>query len=392
MFACAFNTNIDHIVEVAGSSVERACRSLASCDALEDETVGAQCIKDETDVLAALMYCMRTGTGREVLMDDYAPVANLKLSGTDRLGGNAANTAGGLSVLGCTSILNVAAPSTRQMALIPNERLSVPLDEPSDVELVHTVLEFRQGDVLRVGEKSVRAKESDRLILTYDPLNTMMVVNDAFERTLLEGLGEVSAVLASGLHLIRKTHDGRRSIALLKEIYGARPELKVHVELGSPVNLEAMMDTVRSLRGVLFSISMNEHEAMEIFGGGWSEQHTRERMHRFAEHMDVHTLCIHSTHVVYCISREPSLAVRAAELGARCAGLLALHGRLVAQRPDIALPWSAAGVRSISKLSTLSWDEHSEVFVPAHRVEKVATTTGLGDAFTAGFLSVLGSA
>jgi len=391
MFACAFNTNIDRIVEVAGSSVERACNNLASLEALDDESAGVQCIEDESDVLEALMYCMRTGTGREVLMDDYAPLAHLELSGTDRLGGNAANTAGGLSVLGCTSILNVAAPSKRQMALIPNERLSVPLDEPSDVELVHTVLEFRQGDVLRVGKKSVRAKESDRLILTYDPLNTMMVVNDAFERTLLEGLDEVSAVLASGLHLIRKTRDGRRSIALLNEIHDARPELKIHVELGSPVNLEAMMDTVRSLRGVLFSISMNEHEAMEIFGGRWDEQHTRERMHRFVEHMDAHTLCIHSTHVVYCMTREPSLAVRAAELGTRCAGLLALHGRLVADHLDTPLPKSASGVRSISKLSPITWDEHSEVFVPAHRIEKVATTTGLGDAFTAGFLSVLGS-
>lgn len=391
MFACAFNTNIDHIVEVAGASMIRAVGGLAQRDVLEHGGSMPERIEDGSDVLAALVYCMRTGVGREVLIDDPSPVGALGLSGTDRLGGNAANTAGGLSAIGHTSLLNVAAPSPRQMALLPQDGVHAPFDEPSDVELVHTVLEFKRGDVLKLGDVSVRAKESDRLILTYDPLNTTMRVNDAFERTLLERLDEVCALLAAGLHLIRSAHDAHRSMALLRSVHRARPELRIHVELGSPVSVDAMMEAVDSLRGVLFSISMNEHEAMEIFGGEWSEPSTREHIHAFVEYMGVHTLCIHSTHVVYCMTREPSLATAASELGTRCAGMLALKGRIRADDLHIPLPHSDAGIRKISQLSPLTWDGYSEVFVPTLAVEHVATTTGLGDAFTAGFLKVLGT-
>jgi len=106
MFVCAFNTNIDHVIRLSGKMVEALCRDVG-CDF---ETFPSS-IEDEVDVLSALLHCMKKGVGREVVIDDPAPIERLGLSGVDRLGGNAANTAAGLAALGRPALLNVAAPS-----------------------------------------------------------------------------------------------------------------------------------------------------------------------------------------------------------------------------------------------------------------------------------------
>jgi len=275
------------------------------------------------------------------------------------------------------------------MALIPSG-VHVPLDVHSEIDLVHAVLEFTRGDVVHIGSGRVVVPESDRLIITYDPLNTRMVVSKAFEEELFEGLEGVSAALASGFHLLKRRRDAHEVVALLRRVHALRPELRIHSELGSPADVGVLKDVLNSLRGVLFSISMNEQEAAELFGGSWSSVEARQRMHEFFEHMEMHTLCVHSTHVVYCMSREPEVAARAAQLGARCAGVLALCGHVSRDNLDIPLATSVKGMHTIAQLSPLEWDGHVEVLVPAYHVEHRATSTGLGDAFTAGFLKVLG--
>jgi len=380
---CAFNTNIDHVVRLSGSAVEALCREVGYEDA------HPSIIEDEVDVLSALLYCMREGVGREVVIDEPTPLENLGLSGIDRLGGNAANTAAGLAALGSPALLNVAAPSKRQMTLIPSG-VYAPLNAFSEIDLVHTVLEFTRGDVVHVGDRRIVVPESDRLIITYDPLNTRMVVNRAFEKELLEKLDGISAALASGFHLLRRRRDARDVVALLKRIHAQCPKLKIHAELGSPADVRVLWDVVRSLKDVLFSISMNEQEAAELFGGSWSGMGARERMHEFFEYMGMHALCVHSTHVVYCMTREPEVATSAARLGARCAGVLALRGHVSRDNLHVPLATSTIGMRTIARLSPLEWGGHSEVLVPAYHVEHRVTSTGLGDAFTAGFLRVLG--
>lgn len=384
MFVCAFNTNIDHVIRLSGNVVEALCRDV-ECDF---ETPPSS-IEDEADVLSTLLHCMREGVGREVIIDDPTLIEGLGLSGIDRLGGNAANTAAGLAALGCPALLNVAAPSRRQMALIPSG-VRAPLDAPSKIDLVHTVLEFTRGDVVHIGDRRIVVPESDRLIITYDPLNTRMVVSKAFEGELLGGLEGLSAALASGFHLLKRRQDAHEAVALLRRVHALCPELKIHTELGSPADVRVLTDVVKSLRGVLFSLSMNEQEAAELFEGSWNSVEARQRMHEFFEHMGMHTLCVHSTHVVYCMTREPDVVARAAQLGARCAGVLALCGHVSRDNLNIPLATSAIGMRTIAEFSPLKWDGHLEVLVPAYHVEHRRTSTGLGDAFTAGFLKVLG--
>ncbi|RLG22609.1 hypothetical protein DRN72_01405 [Methanosarcinales archaeon] len=142
---CGFNSNIDRVIKVSNGVLN------------ELERTGA------TNVVETILSHMKSGKGKEYVVDRDIALMLSHLRGEDRLGGNAANVAKVLSLLGDEPMLNIVSPDV--LPLVPEGIIVPPVS--TEGECVHYVFEFERGYF-----ENIFIKNSDRVIFTYDPLNS----------------------------------------------------------------------------------------------------------------------------------------------------------------------------------------------------------------------------
>ncbi len=278
---CAYPVNLDAVCDIRGEDVTRLiARSLNI-----EKIALVKAIASREDLISSLLFCMREGSGAELLIESRTAAREIEesFSWRYRLGGNAGIMANALASLGARPVLNAPALGNKLSKMLQAQvavPLSGELDYPGDAEkagssaafadddLVHFVFQFKEGDAVFTRQGRIAIRSNDRFIATCDPVNTRLFSNEHFDAYCLENIRDFDGVLLSGFHLVPL--QGHRQvfsekISQIKSWKDRNPDLFIHMELGSfqsPRIIQSLLDMLMQIP--VDSIGMNEDELAAI--------------------------------------------------------------------------------------------------------------------------------
>lgn len=426
---CCYNVNIDSVCTIDGAKVAKYI-NIGDYE-IKDPN---DCIRDMDDFLALLLLCMKNGTGGEYPLETPDAIRDSSLlvkdSPTLRLGGNAGIAADVLSGLGASLVIpNVAALSGRQADLLSGDAIRIPCYRDggggSDIALlkprdavrdeegaVHYVFDFKKGEEITLPDTDRRiiAPENNRIIATYDSVNTALHVDSAFREFSDAHVTEMDGALVSGFHLLRNTYpDGstyldhaRRAIKQLKGWKSSNPDLRIHFESGDFFERNIRDHVISCISDVVDSIGMNEEEFLGD-DADFSATGIIEKSVRTIDELQISRLCVHAMDFIVSVL-DPGYIDHESEIDALNAGAIAAAARAKAGSVNPAslqlamndVKPSYAGVRECSEVQGrfngksigngvhLELNDYSICIVPSLLCEHPVTTVGLGDTMTAG--------
>lgn len=400
---CAYNVNLDAVHNISGGKISELIgrEGDAPVPRLPER------ISHMDDFLSGLLFCMKTGSGTELLIDnpETADLIKSLFSWEDRLGGNAGNMANALAALGAEPVLNV--PSlTRKLASLLHPNIRIPangkLVTPSDAVRnedgpVHFVLQFGKGEIVDVpGERIITPREN-RLIATYDNLNGMIYTDPDFDAYCARHLGDADGALVGGFHLVplsdyKELLDRRiNQIELWKR---RMPDLFIHAEMGNfqrPVVMAYLLERLSA-----DSIGMNEDELWTLrgFGPGWKG--VLEAARDLRSTLGFARICIHTKDYIMSVIRDlinPEDELDALAFGADVAATLVATGNISRPLPgpgevnptgaSILEEFIRSGAKPSGRGAYMLSGDDAVCLVPSQDVRHPKITVGLGDVMTA---------
>jgi ADP-dependent phosphofructokinase/glucokinase len=396
---CAYPVNLDAIHNVRGEEIARLLEG-----AREGEPKICEKIADLDDLVSSLLFCMQSGSGAEILIEkeEVARRIEASFSWHHRLGGNAGIMANVLAARGAMPVLNAPALSKRMAGMLhPCVRFAIQgsLVEPNQAvnerEMVHFVFEFAAGTAVKTSGSEVVAATSNRLIATFDPLNSRLYTDSDFDSFCRKSIRNFNGALISGFHLV--PFSGFREIyeekmAQIASWRDGNPELYTHAEMGSFQRPEIMKYLVASLPAD--SIGLNEDELALICGPASGWRATLAAAERLRRSLELQRVAVHTRDYILSVMLSLIPAEEEAKAlicGADAAATLASTGSLEGELP---LRVNPAGLKArdefISEGATpsgrgafVTCGEAIATLVPSLQVDHPRFTVGLGDTATA---------
>jgi ADP-dependent phosphofructokinase/glucokinase len=296
----AFNTNVDAVVQVNMSDFFTHWSSFYHGSAPLEFPTGN--LRTREELMRALIVAFRRGAAKEFLLSCPSPLDStepLHQILQSNFGENASLQMGGQAgIVGNTMALfdigrvYVHAPSLSPLQtqlFFPHESLVASYDEgegkwkqarnslrASDSSMVHWIFEFQAEDVVVVEGESIRCPKSNRLIATYDPLNSRVERNAHFVEAVAHAIQNDAArredaviphgiVFLSGFHLafgengVRDTNDAVADV----EEWRAKGVI-VHLEIASTPDPMVLMHIVDTIASKMDSMGLNDQELLDV--------------------------------------------------------------------------------------------------------------------------------
>lgn len=393
---CAYPVNLDAVHNVRGEEIASLARGLVP-EAKER-------ITSREDLISALLFCMQEGSGGELLIEGerVASLIESSFQWLYRLGGNAGIMANVLATLGALPVLNAPALSRRMAGMLhPAVRVPVsgslkePLIAAGETEMVHFVLQFTEGETVTALKRSIVAPKDNRLIATFDPLNSRLCSSPDFDAYCLDRIDDFDGAIVSGFHLVplsRYQEIFEQKIAQIESWRKARPGLYIHAEMGNFQQTRIMEHLLPRLP--VDSLGMNEDELAAVAGTrpGW------QGILKAAEHLrhdlDLFRVCVHTGDLILSVMRgsmPPEDEVRALIRGADAAASLAATGSVRGPPPAEVNPigmqareeFRRDGAKASGRGAFMNYGEVVVSLVPSLLARRPRFTVGLGDTTTA---------
>jgi ADP-dependent phosphofructokinase/glucokinase len=392
---CAYPANLDAIHNLSAEEISLHCP--------QAEPGSREGISSLGDLCAALLLCLQEGSGKELLIEkeDVARKIEGSFPWRYRLGGNAAIMADVLAQLGAQPVLNAPALSRRMAALLHpgvrvplNGLLTEPLLAAGDQEMLHFVLQFSQGTSVVTSRSSLVAPRANRLIATYDPLNSRLAATKDFEGYCSRKIGDFAGALISGFHLV--PYPGfekifRPRIEQVQSWKDRNPELYVHAEMGSFQKAAMMERLMKDLPAD--SIGLNEDELAMVSQAGQGWRACMAAAERLRDRLEISRVAVHTGDYILSVTREfipAEKEVAALAKGAEAAAAVAATGRIGGAVAAQVNPEGQAAAREFCKEGGRPWGRGAyqagdviRCLVPALQVRRPSFTVGLGDTTTA---------
>ncbi len=437
----AFNTNIDGIINLERNRLEHFLSSEARVadEGFRRRTAPPGRIEKPVDFVAGLMHFLERGAGGEYMVhgeDTYKWIVDHLPVDRYRMGGNAGIMANALSSLGAKFIIPhaVQLPEKQAKLFLDRENILLPVltdgglsfaspgtASRPDRELVHLILEFKEGTSFTWRGREITSPRNNRYIVNADDYNGKIVIDPAFVRGIEEKLPEIDRFILTGLHMLKRNYpDGQTHLDRLNEATGlvaewrrARKELRVHFEMADIQDKVIRGDVLRMACAVSDSVGMNEDELQVISGvkdlASAGPEKMMGCMHDFLSNHRLGRLLIHSRDfVVSLLSRDygvgPSIVQDAQMIGVLSSQNRAYSGkfgtpedlRSLAHSGD--LDASPIGVKMHGEFAKefgrpdgsgiwtrrLGGEEMWMIFTPCLLSKVTLNTVGLGDCLTAG--------
>ena len=200
---CAYTVNLDAVYNVNGLELAKLSGDL--------KPENQEKITRLEDLLSALLFCMKEGSGDELPIEreEVAGIIEGSFRWEYRLGGNAGIMAGVLATLGAEPVLNASAIGRRMAGMLhPGIRipfsgsLKEPLQAVGDKEMIHFVFQFTEGQTVMTSGGPIVSSKANRLIATFDPLNSRLFSSPDFDAYCQENIKDFDGAIVSGFHLV----------------------------------------------------------------------------------------------------------------------------------------------------------------------------------------------
>jgi ADP-dependent phosphofructokinase/glucokinase len=395
---CAYNINLDAVYNVSGKDVNHFSKVIKP-KAMEK-------ISSLDDLISMLLFCMQKGSGAEILVDgeDVSKEIRASFPWQYRLGGNAGIMANVLATFGARPILNSPALSPRLADMLhPLVQVPVagilkePLQAATDEEMVHYVFQFLEGESINTAGGRVVSPKENRLIATFDPLNTKLFSNQDFDSYCRERNHDFDGALVSGFHLVPKSIYKaifKKKIAEVESWNEGHSRIFIHAEMGSFQDPEIMLYLLKQLP--VDSVGLNEDELAAAAGGklspGWHG--TMMAAERLRDDFGFDRVAVHTKDYILSVMKlpiRPKDEVKALIRGADTAASLAASGSIKGPPPSEVNPqglkareeFCNAGAKAYGRGAFLDLDGIVASLVPSLLARMPKFTVGLGDTLTA---------
>lgn len=358
-------------------------------------------------------YCIR-GAGGEVDLESPELVKSL-FPFQYGVGGTAVQAAMALAAVGCPSVVHMTDDSSelcgilspdfiyavsREGKLTPANKL-----EPSREQEIHCTIQFKKGDVIRMGDEAAVIPRSNRVMLTKVTVNELLPLSLPYFKWIEDNANDVSSNVLSSFNCIIDA-------ALLEERLGFVKEHVRRYRENNPKGIVIFEDAhfhspdvcricMESICGAADILSLNEEEL----------QYTLEGMYGFALDIGDVFSCIEGAKFIrgklgmrkgvivhtkdYAMYVGDDLDVdieRALMYGnmmATAKAMTGCYGTMKELGEALALPLSPDGQES---LKALQGSPHAgeAVLVPSKYIDKPKFTVGLGDSFIGGLQTCFG--
>lgn len=393
---CAYTVNLDAVYNVNGIELAKLF------DDLKPENL--EKITRLEDLLSALLFCMKEGSGDELPIEreEVAGIIERAFHWEYRLGGNAGIMAGVLATLGAQPALNASAIGRRMAGMLhPRVRIPVsgslkePLKAVGDKEMIHFVFQFTEGQTIMTSGGPIVSSKANRLIATYDPLNSRLYSSPDFDAYCQEMIMDFDGAIVSGFHLVpvsgyKEVFD--RKIEQIGSWKKANPGLYVHAEMGAFHKPEIMEYLLERLP--VDSLGMNEDELARVMSlkPGW--RNTMKAVQQLRERLGLSRVAVHTRDYIISVMKgliAPEKEVEALTRGADAAAALAATGSITGLSPTEVNPagidardeFLGAGAVSCGRGAYTSLGEETVCLVPSLLASHPKFTVGLGDTTTA---------
>jgi ADP-dependent phosphofructokinase/glucokinase len=413
LIACGFTTNLDRVVPFdqvlagrlfAGRRIDVAAPRVTRADSVDD-------------LLTGIAQCVAAGAGCDLPVRDAAVQDWLqeRVAGRVQIGGTGAQAAATLARLGFPVLLHLTGRSPQQIAALPARELMMigsgdglaPIEaatNPADLTMWHVVLEYAEGVGLPIPGASP-APAGNRVIITYDPVNSAFTIDPGFDAALGDSKHEIGALLISGFSqlteremLERVLQDTARAIRTWRAV---RPRMPVHLELGAMPEADSASRLLEMLHPIVTSIGLNIDELRDLLRGLdiTMAQPGAELIAQFrglAERYPVPRWSLHTREFCVSLIDGDSAAERDALL---LGSLVAATRSRISDFPQLSdlqvtLERAAVNPLGMAVLHSLGIADDgcmgdTLVVTPGLQVEGATASVGLGDSFTAGVLAML---
>ncbi|OPX79543.1 MAG: ADP-dependent glucokinase [Methanosaeta sp. PtaB.Bin039] len=391
---CAYPVNLDAIHNLDQKKIEG--RFLG-------QPRPGKLVRDMDDLYRTLIFHMREGSGSEMLIEDSDVARKIEsaFSWQYRLGGNAGIMASYLAGLGAVPVLNAPALSARLAThLHPSVgipiagQLLTPLSAAGDREMVHFVLQFSQGQLASWPGGEATAPHSNRVIATFDPLNSRLTTTKDFDDYCLRHSDEIAGAIVSGFHLARgeDSHEiFRQKSAQVRSWKERNPGLFVHAEMGSFHKPGIMNHLLRVLPAD--SLGMNEDELTAATGAGSGFGDVKDALLQLQSELGISRVAVHTRDFMMSAVQDtirPQSEVEALCLGADAAAALAHSGDAHALPPEDINPTGEEARMALCSQGAVGHGRGAYLkgrpslcMAPSRLVRRPSFTVGLGDTATA---------
>lgn len=402
----AYTSNLDAIVKWDVDSfnrlLERYLEEEPCCE--EGEAVGSM-----QDFAKIVSYYAVNGLGGEVEITSGGVIERLKdyFDIYYGLGGTCAQGAAALGTLGVPVLIHITDRSREVAKWLEDKRIesvnghrSVPIKEcvTGEKPLIHLIMQYDKGDVIRCGDREYEVPVSNRLIMGYDKVHKVMPVRQDFLKYLEEHAQMMCSYDISGFNAIVEPEVLKERIGQLAKHYrtlrSRNPQLKIYFESAHFISAGCRDLLYDTLAGHMDIMGMNEEELVDLAGKKACpvDKDDIRSVIKGLDHMlelyPVKGIVMHSKdYALYYGEMMEGVDVEMGlTLGSLMSGTRARIGRygtIDDCRESLKLPLSPTGIRFAQALDEMEL-QHEAVLVPSRYMEKPRYTIGLGDTFVAG--------
>lgn len=423
--ATAFNANIDAVIKLSAERLAELIKQ-ENLTLAELKDVRQTRLCTPKDVIKGIFKCFTNGIAEEWISEEKSVYEWMKNNlGYDRLqtGGQGGIVANVLAAAGVQSVFVHANSLPKMQAeqfeardnllsfdenghVLPAHQI----DRSGDTPLVHWIIEFDRGDILKLEGQEFRCPKSNRFIATYDPLNLKLATDPNFISHMRKC--EVEYVVLSGFHALTENNNGVQLIKDMAEeikIWKKNcPQCLYHLEIASTQDLAIRQAIIKYIAPLMDSMGINERETMDILevidekdlSARCRRQTTSENLFsalvKIKEKTGVPRIQLHMFGLYmilqdqgFCISPQADLEgmMTAATIAAAKAGtgnitdMLWAHGKDVS---DVGLIEAenlsvAAGQSDLVETGIGRYRQWDLIIAPTILIEKPLTLVGMGD-------------
>lgn len=368
----------------------------------------AKLIRSREELLETIVcYCIQ-GIGGEADIEDIE-LAKSAFPFKNGMGGTAVQAALALAQIGAGSLVHLTDNSKEVCEILESPYIRVAMEDGrlgstaevvnSNPQEVHCILQFKKGDIVRLGEQSAVIPCSNRVILTKNTVNKYVPFWEPYFKWIEDHAAQVSSNVLSSFNCILEPEVLQERLTYVKkhvETYRRNnPEGVVYFEDAHYHSTDVRRLCMETLCPSVDIFSMNEEELQYTLSEMYGRSVDIDDIFSCVEGVEflidrLHIrkgIIVHTKDYAMFVGDPGRIDIASGLMyGTLLATAKAAHGSYGTKeqiKEVLSLDLSDQGIYNLRRLTDSPY-ENRVILVPTRYIDKPKYTIGLGDSFTGG--------